>query len=177
MPVAQRSRMTPRSALLVGITGVMIALVIGGGLVFLANRNANVKVNLGDSDFDAGSIDRISAEIEDRGPILYSDVAGRNRDLILQHLGEDPEGGWLAFDARPPGESRDCFFEWNATDQLFELVTVIDDTICGTVTMDERGNLSDGTPILTYPITIDERNRLRVDINYQRINDQGDEDR
>lgn len=171
MPVAKGPRVTARSAVLIGITGVMIALVFGAGLVLLADRNSDVEINLGDSDFDAGGIERISAEIDDRGPILYSDVAGRSRDLILQHLGDDPEAGWFAFDARPPGESRDCFFEWNDDQQYFELTTVADNVTCRTVTMDERGNLDDGTVILSYPIAIDERNRLRVDINYQSNED------
>jgi hypothetical protein len=171
MPVAKGPRINARSAVLVGITGVMIALVLGGGVLLLASRNSNVEIQLGDTDFDAGQIGRISAEIDDRGPILYSDVAGRSRDLILQHLGEDSEGGWFAFDARPTGQPRDCFFEWNADRALFELITVADDTTCRDVTMDERGNLSDGTVIDTYPVSVDEAGRVRVDLNYDNNED------
>ena len=90
MPVARGPQMNARSAILVGITGVMIAVVLGGGVLFLANQSENVELQLGDTDFDAGQIGRISEEIDDRGPILYSDVAGRRRDLILQHLGDVP---------------------------------------------------------------------------------------
>ena len=150
MPVARGPQMNARSAVLVGLTGVMIALVLGGGVLFLANQGGDVEIRLGDTDFDAGQIGRISQEIDDRGPILYSDVAGRSRDIILQHLGDDPEAGWFAFDARPLGEPRDCFFEWNEE---------------ADVTMDERGNLSTGELILTYPVTIDDGNNVRVDIN------------
>ena len=55
---------------------------------------------------------RISAEIAEGGPVLFSDVAGGSRDIILQHLGTDPDSGWLAFEARRAGQDRRCFFEW-----------------------------------------------------------------
>ncbi|MEC8687525.1 MAG: hypothetical protein VXX74_05630 [Actinomycetota bacterium] len=169
MPVARGPQLNARSAILVGITGVMIAVVLGGGVLFLANQSENVELQLGDTDFDAGQIGRISEERDDRGPILYSDVAGRSRDIILQHLGDDPEAGWFAFDARPIGASRDCFFEWNSDAERFDLVLADgSDADCADVTMDERGNLSTGELIETYPVTIDDDNNVRVDINADR---------
>ena len=175
MPVARGPQMNARSALLVGLTGVAIAVVLGGGVLFLASQGGDVEIQLGDSDFDAGQIGRISEEIDDRGPILYSDVAGRSRDLILQHLGDDPEAGWLAFEARPIGEPRDCFFQWDEDTELFELITIADDVDCAAVTMDERGNLSTGGVIDTYPVTIDDDKNVRVDLNFDRDDDETDE--
>ena len=166
MPVARGLQMNARSAVLVGFTGVMIALVLGLGVIWLAGSGGDVEVQLGDTDFDAGQIWRISEEINDRGPILYSDVAGRSRDIILQHLGANPETGWLAFAARPLGQPRDCFFQWNPDSGRFDLIAGADDTECAEVTMDAEGNLSTGDSILSYPITIDEKNNVRVDINY-----------
>lgn len=167
--------MNARSAILVGITGVMIAVVLGGGVLFLASQGGDVEIQLGDTDFDAGRIGRISEEIDDRGPILYSDVAGRSRDIILQHLGDDPEAGWFAFDARPIGSSRDCFFQWSDAGQRFELVNAPDtETACDDVTMDERGNLSTGELIVTYPVTIDDDGNVRVDINADRAETEAD---
>ena len=161
--------MNARSAILVGLTGVMIAVVLGGGVLFLASRGGDVEIQLGDTDFDAGQIGRISEEIDDRGPILYSDVAGRSRDIILQHLGDDPEAGWFAFDARPIGEPRDCFFQWNEEADRFDLVTADgSDAECADVTMDERGTLSTGESIVSYPVTIDDDNNVRVDISPDR---------
>jgi hypothetical protein len=137
--------MNARSAILVGITGVMIAVVLGGGVLFLANQSENVELQLGDTDFDAGQIGRISEEIDDR------------------------EAGWFAFDARPIGASRDCFFEWNSDAERFDLVLADgSDADCADVTMDERGNLSTGELIETYPVTIDDDNNVRVDINADR---------
>ncbi len=166
MPVARGHQFNARSALLVGFTAVMIAIALGVGVIWLAGSGGDVEIQLGDADFDAGQIGRISAEIADRGPILYSDVAGHSRDLILQHLGDDPEFGWLAFDARPDGEPRDCFFEWSSATRQFRLVTTADSIECAPITMDEAGMLSNGEPIRSYPITIDKGDNLRVDINF-----------
>lgn len=160
--------MNTRSAILVGLSGVLIALVLGGGVLFLASQGGDVEIQLGDRDFDAGQIGRISEEIAERGPILYSDVAGRSRDIIVQHLGDDPEAGWFAFDARPLGESRDCFFQWSFEREEFSLINAPGtDTECSDITMDERGNLSTGELITTYPVTIDDAQRVRVDINFE----------
>jgi len=166
MPVARGQQINARSAIMVGFTGVMIALALGVGVVWLAQSSGDVEIQLGDTDFDAGHIGRVSTEIDDRGPILYSDVAGRSRDLILQHLGDDPTTGWLAFEARPIGDPRDCFFQWNPDTDRFDLVTLSDDANCSSVTMDAAGNLSSGESISTYPITIDDDNNVRVDINF-----------
>ncbi len=166
MPVARSPQINARSAILVGFTGVMIALVLGVGVVWLARSSGDVEIQLGDRDFDAGKTGRISEEIDDRGPILYSDVAGRSRDLILQHLGHIPDEGWLAFDARPVGEPRDCFFQWDADSDRFDLVTVSDDIECTDITMDGSGILSTGEAIQSYPVTIDDDNNVRVDINF-----------
>ena len=171
MPVARGPQMNARSAVLVGLTGIVIAVVLGGGVLFLASQGGDVEIKLGDADFDAGQIGRISEEIDDRGPILYSDVAGRSRDLILQHLGDDPEVGWVAFEARPIGEPRDCFFQWDDNAQQFDLVTIAGDVECADVKMDERGNLSTGGTIDMYPVSIDDDRNVRVDRNFDRDTD------
>ena len=171
MPVARGPQMNARSAVLVGLTGIVIAVVLGGGVLFLASQGGDVEIKLGDANFDAGQIGRISEEIDDRGPILYSDVAGRSRDLILQHLGDDPEVGWVAFEARPIGEPRDCFFQWDDNAQQFDLVTIAGDVECADVKMDERGNLSTGGTIDMYPVSIDDDRNVRVDLNFDRDTD------
>jgi hypothetical protein len=78
------------------------------------------KVQLGDQTFQGGSTERLSKEIADRGPIFYSDVSGRqDRDMILQHLGDDPEKGWYAFLAAPLDQARDCTWTWQPDDEIF----------------------------------------------------------
>lgn len=177
MPVAPGPRINARSALLLGFTGVMIAVAAGIGALWLADTSGEVEIRLGDSDFDAGRTERIAAEIAERGPILYSDVAGRDRDILLVHDGDDPSSGWLALAARPEGSRRDCFFHWDAEQGLFELSgpqdsgagnSGADTAVCGSVTMDAAGRLSTGDMIQSYPVTVDDDDNIRVDIGSRR---------
>ena len=90
--------------------------------------------------------------------MLYSDVSGGTRDVYLQHLGNDDDKNWYAFDARPAGQPRACFVEWQADRRLF-------------VANDKCSN-----PGATYPQTGDglrqyptavKDNRVIVDFNPQ----------
>jgi len=162
MPVARGPQINARSAITVGIAGVVFALLLGAGVIWLAGSGSNVKVQLGDSDFNAGASHPISAEIADNGPLLYSDVGGGARDLILNHLGDDPDSGWYSFAARPAGQPRACFFEWNKTTGVFELSTTDESTTCSTATADATG-VGDG--VTQYPVAVDNNGSVRVDIN------------
>ena len=108
--------MRARRAVVVGAAGVAVGLALIAAVVWLAGSSGQVEVRLGDRDFRDLDAARISAEIAERGPVLFSDVAGGSRDIILQHLGDDPESGWLAFEARRSGQDRRCFFQWRAED-------------------------------------------------------------
>lgn len=156
MPVARGPQINARSALLVGLTGVVIAVLLVVAVLWLADSSGEVEVKIGDTDFRDLDADRISAEIADRGPILFSDVGGGDRDIILQHLGDDPETGWLAFDARRPDDSRDCFFEWQDRSSTF-------------VNTCDRSDMVDeaGTGLDQYPVTVTD-GEVRVDINAER---------
>jgi hypothetical protein len=156
MPVARGPQVNARSALLVGLTGVLIAALLVVAVLWLADSSSQVEVNLGDSDFRDLDAGRISSEIADRGPILFSDVAGGDRDIILQHLGDDPDTGWLAFDARRAGDARDCFFEWQPASATFVNTCDADDVV------DEEGSGLDH-----YPVTVTD-GEVRIDINADR---------
>lgn len=153
MPVARGPQINARQAVLLGLTGLLIALLIGGAVVWLASSGGDVEVNLGDTDFRDLDADRISAEIADRGPILFSDVGGGDRDIILQHIGDDPETGWLAFEARRPGDSRDCFFRWRPESGTF-LNTCNESDVVDAA----------GTGLGQYPVAVVDGD-VRVDIN------------
>ena len=129
MPVAPGPRPSLRSAVVVGLAGVAVALGLALAVLLLTRTSGDVEIRLGDRDFRDMDTGRISAEIADRGPILFGDVADGDLDIILQHLGDDPETGWLAFEARRPGQSRDCFFEWQPDEDLFANSCDPDDTV------------------------------------------------
>jgi hypothetical protein len=162
MPVARGPQINARSAVLVGLSGVVVAGVIGALVLWAASSSGDVEIQLGDTDFDAGSAERLAGVIADGGPWLVPDVAGGRRDLIVNHLGDDPETGWHAFDARPVDETGDCFFEWDDERELFVLVTIKDDVTCGDGTALSTG---EGDGVTIYPVAIDD-GRVRVDINF-----------
>ncbi len=179
MPVTRGPRINARSALIMGFSGVMIALVLGLGVFWLSRSGGEVEIRLGDTDFNAGQAARIAAEISESGPILYSDVAGRSRDIIVSHLGSDPMTGWWAFAARPPGFPRFCFFRWNDTEDYFVLSAAAQDVVsqesdatsdsCAVVTMNAQGILSTGETIESFPVTVDKDDNIRVDINRSSV--------
>lgn len=123
MSPVDQSRNHVGQAATVALVGVVI--MIGG--LFLAAKVIAPKtgagkgdVQLGNTTFQGGSTERLAAEIADRGPIFYGDVSGRkDRDIILQHLGDDTDTGWYAFSAAPLDKARDCTWQWQADEEQF----------------------------------------------------------
>ena len=141
-------------ALLVATVGVVVVL---GGLflasVVLSGRDSP-DVRLGDQTFGGLNADRLAAEIAKRGPILYADVSGeKDRDIILQHLGTDPEKGWYAFLAAPDDKSRACTWQWQPDEELFR--AKCDDTLTAP---------SDGKGLTQFAVTVKD-GRVDVDLN------------
>ncbi len=160
MPVARGPHINARSAIIVGVVGVVMALLMGAAIIWLAGSGSNVRIQLGDTDFDAGSAFAQSDEIAENGPLLFSDVGGGRRDIILNHLGDDPKSGWYSFEARPADQPRDCFFVWDVANAVFVLTTTNDSLTCSDATVDATG---DG--VSQFPVTIDDNGSVRVDIN------------
>lgn len=150
MPVARGPQISARSALVIGFSALVVAVLIGLMALWAASQD-DTQIILGDRDFNAGKARVISDEISDRGPILYSDVGrNRQRDIIVTHIGDDPEQGWLAFAARRATDPRDCFFSWDSTTKRFFLTSSADsDRQCDDVTVDAQGS-----GLLQYPVEL-----------------------
>ena len=162
MPVGRTFSRRELTAAALALGGVLAAVLAGGVLLQLA-REGDVEVRLGSDTFNAGRATRIAAEMADRGPALYPDVAGGSRDLVVNHLGGDPSTGWVAFSAREPGSPRDCFVEWRAAAGQFV------DTCSG------RAYPPDGAGLEQFPVTVVD-NEVIVDIN-RTAERQGERDR
>lgn len=160
MSADRRSQVGSRRAVVVGAAGVAAGLVLVAVMVWLAGSSGQVEVRLGDRDFRELDAARISAEIAEGGPVLFSDVAGGSRDIILQHLGADPESGWLAFEARRAGQDRRCFFEWQAGGGE------AGEGGGWFVNSCDPGDVADarGTGLLQFPVSVVDGD-VRVDIN------------
>jgi hypothetical protein len=154
-PVRPARGRSPRSMVL-AVSGLVFALVLVLVVFIFAIPNltssGKVEVRLGPERFDAGAAVDRAAEIDERGPILLPDVSGNDRDVFLQHVSADERQGWLAFDARRAGASRDCTLQWQGDTAVF-----IDP--CDGTTVDAAG---DG--LVQYPVEVTDSGQVIVDL-------------
>lgn len=109
-------------------------------------------MRLGDDVFRAGQVERLADSIAREGPIAIPDASPeRARDIYLQHVGESPEVGWLAFAAQAPGADRTCLLRWEPAGDQFR-------DPCS----DQRFP-ADGEGLAQYPATVAE-GELTVDL-------------
>ncbi len=157
MPVERRSGHAGRA---LAVSGLAVALIAGGLWVvaLLTSRTDSFDVRLGDQTFQGGNAERLAEEIDDRGPIFYGDISdsdtGDKRDLILQHIGDDPDEGWYAFRAQPPGQDRDCTWLWQPDEELFRARCDEDLTAP-----------ADGEGLEGYPVEVVD-GKLDIDLNH-----------
>ena len=154
MPVGKTSA-PPRQ-----IVFLLVATIAGvAAMAFLFTRTADlaqsgqVQLNIGDEFFAPGHVDRLADDIEKFGPLPFSDLAGRDRDIIVHHLGDDPQTGWYAFAIRPIDAPRDCFITWVPDAELFTYN-------CGNQTYPATG-----VGLRAYPLTIDADGNITIDLN------------
>ena len=99
-----------------GIVAVLALFVVA--IPSLTEEN-KVSVQLGDDRFDFGPAAARADAIDRDGPVLLPDVASGQREIWVQHLGDDPEAGWLVFDARRADAGRECPLVWVGADEHF----------------------------------------------------------
>ena len=152
MPVAQSQGHAGKALLIAGV-GVIVAL----GLAFVVAQAASrgdVDIRLGDERFDAGQTERLAKEIddEDQLPFLYQDLVNRERNIFVNHLGDDPATGWVAFSAFDPDDPS-CAIEIDRDAKI--LVNACDRAV--TYPLGGKG-------LRFYPTTV-ESGRVFVDLN------------
>jgi hypothetical protein len=158
-PVA-RSQAHAGRALAVAAVGVVLVMGVAIGVAVLANRGS-VEVHLGDQTFTGQRASKLAPEIADHGPVLYSDAASGDRDIVLQHLGTSDDEGWIAMAARPAGVPRNCTIQWQDKTENFRL---LDQNGRPRGPCDGRTYPADGKGLPTYPVTVHD-GKLSIDIN------------
>lgn len=153
-PVAQSGSNHVGRAALVATVGIIL-MFAGLWLVTLAIGDRNSPdIRLGDQTFKAGNAEKLADGIAADGPRLYGDVSGeQDRDMILQHLGDDPDKGWTAFLAAPIDQARDCTWEWQADEDLFR--AKCDATLTAP---------ADGKGLPQFEVTVTD-GRVEIDLN------------
>jgi hypothetical protein len=146
VPVA---RSDPRRTTLIGIAGVVVGVVMI--VVVLAVNAGGDKAHVGSSttEFEAGRANDLAETIaKDHYPLLVQDPANFTRPLWIQHTGDDPNEGWLAFDAAVEG----CATQWDVGTQQF-------------VDCAGKHYPADGTGLGRYPVGVKDG---RVVVNLDR---------
>ena len=155
MPVQENRKRSARSVVM-AVAGVAVGIVLVLLLFVVAipslTESGKVEVKLGSDTYDAGSAAARAQNISDGGPLLFSDVSSGKRDIYLQHIGDDVTTGWFAFDARRPGQARDCTLSWQPALSNFR-------DPCDGATI-----AADGTGLLSYPVTITDKGKVTVDL-------------
>lgn len=158
-PVKESSSRNPRS-LALALGGIIIGLVVLVVVFVVAlpglTEEGKVEVKLGAETFTVGQARPKAESIAADGPFLFSDVANGQRDIFVQHLGDDPLTGWYAFDARLPGAGRDCSLQWEAEADRF-----IDP--CS-----RRPVPADGEGLVRYPVEVTADETVVVDFNAEK---------
>ena len=104
------------------ILGAILLIVIGicvaGAVLAIANDSPDAEINLGDDEFELENVDGAAARIAEDGPDIYPDPTGGTRTILINHVGDDVEEGWVAVLAIAPG-SESCLVNWDADDGVF----------------------------------------------------------
>ena len=141
------------------IAFAVASLAAGVGLLWVIVQLAgsgDVQFKLGDDVFEVGDAERFAERIDDdEAPILFSSLS-RGRPIYLQHIGDNPDTGWAAFDARSPSDPDGC-----ETGMSFDTDQMVFVDTC------EPGNTypPDGEGLLHYDVSVDADGKLIVDLN------------
>ena len=152
MPVAQSRGHAGKALAIAAVAIVLIGIV--AVFVALAASRGDVEIKLGDDRFNAGRTERLADAIEEGGglPFLYQDLVGNDRHLFVQHLGDDPDEGWVAFGAFDPDDPS-CVVEIDREDEILR-------SEC-----DEAHTFPlSGKGLRQYPVSV-EGGRIFVDVN------------
>jgi hypothetical protein len=152
VPVAQSQGHAGKALAIAAVAIVLIGVV--AAFVAAAASRGDVEIHLGDDRFNAGQTDRLAKEIEDGGglPFLYQDLVGNDRHLFVQHAGDDPDEGWIAFGAFDPDDPS-CAVLIDREAKV--LVNGCDESVTYPL---------DGEGLKQYPVSVED-GRIYVDVN------------
>jgi hypothetical protein len=109
----------PSLWILGGIFFVVLGICVAGAVLAIAAGDEDVDINLGDDEFRLEDLDGAAARIAEDGPDIFPDLVGGNRPIMVNHVGDDLEEGWVAVLAIAPGTDA-CIVEWDAEEGVFQ---------------------------------------------------------
>lgn len=165
---------------MIAVTALIVAIAIAWAIIAMSGGSPNSRLRVGDDVFRAGYSARMSTQIREGGPLLFSDVSGRgqNRPIFVNHFGDDPAERWVAFDAVAPRAPQNCFLSWSKDRELFEERSVTEFTtdddgqqlgeLCRDITFPSNG---EGLP--QYRWKVDDDEMLIIDLRPEENQEDG----
>ena len=128
----------PRRATIIGIAGVVVGVAMIAIVLFANNLGGDHSTTqTSQSKFTVGPADSLARSVSAQGPLFFNDTATGSRPLVVQHMGNDPNTGWTAFDAA----IGTCVLTWDADAHEF--------TDCN-----GKRYPADGGGLHHYPVTV-----------------------
>lgn len=139
-----------RTTVVAGVLAVVVAAALLVLVVRYASRNPD-EANLGSGVIRLRA-ERLAQTIDESGPLPMQDPRG-DRDVFLQHTGDDHEEGWLLVLAYPPGREGEkrCALSWDVRRDVFR-------SPC-----EDRTYPPDGAGLTTFPAPVEE-GRVVIDL-------------
>jgi len=150
MPVAPNRKNPFNQAAVIAVAGVLGAVAIGFLITRIAGQAADgdLQLNLGADRFEVGDAENLAEKIDDDdvfgGDPLLIPGQGNDRDVYIQHIGDNPLDGWLAFAVRPDDVTRDCFVIFDSEASEFR-----GNEVCPDLVYPE-----DGEGLRQYPVEV-----------------------
>jgi hypothetical protein len=147
------TRAQTRTVLFTAVGAVLAAALLFAVMARVTSTRPTTKTNADGTPqarFDLGQAKNFAPTIARSGPLLFPDPQGKSRDIFVQHLGGDE---WRAFEARAVGASRQCVLKWEQDARRF-----VDPC-------DGRVFPADGTGLVSFPTTVNDKGRVIVDLS------------
>ena len=107
----------PSIWILGGILLIVVGICVAGAVLAIAADDPDVDVNLGDDEFQIHGLEARAESVADQGPLFFNDPTGGSRPLVVNHIGDEPEEGWVAVLALAP-DSESCVLAWDEDDEV-----------------------------------------------------------
>jgi hypothetical protein len=150
----------PSMWILGGIFAIVLAICIAGAVLAIAANDPEVEVNLGDDEFEIQNLGARAESVARGGALRFPDPTGGSRPIIVNHLGGEPDEGWVAVLAIAPGTDG-CIVDWDDDDERFR-------------DCEARSYPPDGEGLDHFPTRVED-DSLFIDLGRGRSGDDGDD--
>ncbi len=101
---------TPLARAVVPVLGGMGVLTLLGLLTWGVAANIERTESLAPSVYEVGNVEPIADQIAENGPLLLPglDTSSEKRNVVLNHVGDDPTQGWQVYFAYPEDRNEFC---------------------------------------------------------------------